>query len=274
MGDWTPRELRFSNLGLRLISSAILIPLGLGAVWTGNWALAAACAATAGVMAWEWGHISGFTRPAGLVVFAALACLSLPFGMPALTLGIMAAGAAFGLIVARGGWRHRGSAVFGLFYVTLMPACLWLLREGTWDGRSAALYFMSFVWASDAAAYFTGRGLGGPRLLPKESPNKTWSGAAGAVIACIVCGVAAADIERVPFMNWILAGAAISVTAQAGDLFESGLKRRFRVKDSGSILPGHGGVMDRVDGLGAVAILSTLLFLLVPDLPGMLGLSS
>jgi len=273
MGDWTPRELRFSNLGLRLVSAAVLIPFGLASVWFGGWALAIACALTAGVMAWEWGHISGFTRPAGLVLFAALTCLTLPLGMPALTLGAMAAGAVFGLNAAKGGWRNRGSAVFGLFYVTIMPACLWLLREGAWDGRSVALYFMTFVWASDAAAYFTGRGLGGPRLLPSESPNKTWSGAMGAVIACIVCGVAAADIERVPFVNWVLAGIAISVTAQVGDLFESGLKRRFRVKDSGSILPGHGGVMDRVDGLGTVATLSVLSFFLFPELPGMLGLS-
>ena len=272
MGDWTPRELRFSNLGLRLISSAILIPLGLAAVWAGGWGLAVACAVTAGVMAWEWGHISGFTRVAGLVAFAALACLTLPLGIPMVTLGAIAAGTVFVLMGAKGGWRIRGSAVFGLCYVTLLPASLWLLREGPWDGRAAALYFMSFVWASDAAAYFTGRGLGGPRLLPSESPNKTWSGAIGAVIACSLCGIAAADIERVPFVYWGFTGVAISVVAQAGDLFESGLKRRFRVKDSGSLLPGHGGVMDRVDGLGAVSFVTTLLFHSMPKLPDMLGL--
>lgn len=274
MGDWTPRELRFSNLGLRLISSAILIPLGLAAVWSGGWGLAVACALTAGVMAWEWGHISGFTRPFLLVVFAALTCLSLPLVMPAVSIGVLIAGAIFAALVAKGAWNHRGSAIFGLLYVTALPASLWLLREGPWDGRSAALYFMSFVWASDAAAYFTGRGLGGPRLLPKESPNKTWSGAIGAVVACIVCGTAAADIQRVPFIGWILAGIAISVVAQVGDLFESGLKRRFRVKDSGTILPGHGGVMDRVDGLGAVAFISVLTFYIAPNLPDVLGLQS
>ena len=272
MGDWTPRELRFSNLGLRLMSSAILIPLGLAAVWSGGWGLAIACAVTAGVMAWEWGHISGYPRTIALIVFAALGCLSLPLGMPTVTVAAIAAGAVFAAVGATGGWSQRGSAAFGLLYVTLLPVSLWLLREGPWDGRAAALYFMSFVWASDAAAYFTGRGLGGPRLLPKESPNKTWSGAVGAVIACIGCGIAAADIERVPFMHWIVAGIAISVVAQAGDLFESGLKRRFRVKDSGTILPGHGGVMDRVDGLGAVSFVTILLFHSVPNLPEMLGL--
>ena len=272
MGDWTPRELRFSNLGLRLMSSAILIPLGLAAVWSGGWGLALACAVTAGVMAWEWGHISGYMQPMGLIAFAALTCLVLPLGSLAITIAVVAAGLVFAAIGAKGSWSQRGSAVFGLLYVTLLPASLWLLREGPWDGREAALYFMSFVWASDAAAYFTGRGLGGPRLLPKESPNKTWSGAIGAVIACIGCGIAAADIEQVPFINWIAAGIAISVVAQAGDLFESSLKRRFRVKDSGTILPGHGGVMDRVDGLGAVAFYAMLLFHALPTLPEMLGL--
>ena len=155
MGDWTPRELRFSNLGLRLMSSAILIPLGIAAVWSGGWGLAVACAAAAGVMAWEWGHISGFIKPALLVVFAALACLALPIGNTGIALGVILAGIVFAAMTAKGGWNHRGSAVFGLIYVTLLPASLWLLREGPWDGRSAALYFMSFVWASDAAAYFT-----------------------------------------------------------------------------------------------------------------------
>lgn len=273
MGDWTPRELRFSNLGLRLISAAVLIPLGITGVWLGGWVLAVLCAAAAGIMALEWSRISGFPIPATLVAFAVAACLSLPLANPPVTAGILAAGAVFATVLAKGGLRNRGSAVFGLIYVSAMAMALWGLREGPWDGRPLALYFMSFVWASDAAAYFTGRGLGGPRLLPRESPNKTWSGAIGAVIACALCGLAAADIEGVAFLVWAVAGIAISVVAQVGDLFESGLKRRFKVKDSGTILPGHGGVMDRVDGLGAVAIVSVLVFLAVPVLPEILGLA-
>ncbi|MEZ5998847.1 MAG: phosphatidate cytidylyltransferase [Hyphomonas sp.] len=273
MGDWTPRELRFSNLGLRLISAAVLVPVGIGSVWFGGWVLGVMCALAAAVMALEWSRISGFVLPGAMVVFAAGACLSMPLDNPPLTAGILAAGAVFVSILAKGGPRNRGSAVFGLLYVSAMPIALWLLREGPWDGRPLALYFMTFVWASDAAAYFTGRGLGGPRLLPKESPNKTWSGAIGAVIACALCGLAAADIERVPFLNWAIAGVGISVVAQIGDLFESALKRRFKVKDSGSILPGHGGVLDRVDGLGAVAVVSVLVFLVAPALIEALGLA-
>jgi phosphatidate cytidylyltransferase len=131
---------------------------------------------------------------------------------------------------------------------------------------------MSFVWASDAAAYFFGRLFRGPRLLPKESPNKTWSGAIAGVLACAVCGYVAAGWQSAEPVAWIVAAMLVSVGAQAGDLFESGLKRRFKVKDSGTILPGHGGLLDRVDGLGAVSILATLTFLSVPAAPRLLGL--
>jgi phosphatidate cytidylyltransferase len=134
------------------------------------------------------------------------------------------------------------------------------------------MYFMSFVWASDAAAYFFGRMIRGPRLLPRESPNKTWSGAVAAVLVCALCGYVAAGWQGAEILPWMIAGMLLSVSAQAGDLFESGLKRRFKVKDSGTILPGHGGLLDRVDGLGAVSIFASLTFLSVPSVPRLLGL--
>jgi len=171
-----------------------------------------------------------------------------------------------------GGLRIRSAAMLGWFYVTAMAAGLWFLREGPWDGRTVALYFMSFVWASDAAAYFVGRGLGGPRLLPQESPNKTWSGATGALLFTAVCGIAAADLQNSSLILWVLLGASLSFTAQLGDLLESGLKRRFKVKDSSNLLPGHGGVLDRVDGLGAVGIVGSLLLWSFPSLSTALGL--
>jgi phosphatidate cytidylyltransferase len=198
-------------------------------------------------------------------------CVTLPVGLLWLSALVIVAGMAFCAITAAGGLRVRWTAAFGLFYVTAMASSLYFLREGPWDGRAAALFFMSFVWASDAAAYFTGRGLGGPRLLPSESPNKTWSGALGAVVACALCGLAGADIEMASFPVWIATGIAISVVAQCGDLFESGLKRRFKVKDAGNLLPGHGGVLDRVDGLGAVCIFGSLALYLIPGLSGALG---
>ncbi len=273
MGDWTPPERRFSQLGLRLLTAAILIPAGLFVVWFGGWWLAVACAIFGGIMAWEWAAMSGHPRGWLLSTGTVLFCLSLPLQLPWLHVGLTC----FGLVLAfasnAGGLRIRSAAMFGWLYVTAMAAGLWFLREGPWDGRAVALYFMSFVWASDAAAYFVGRGVGGPRLLPQESPNKTWSGATGALLFTGVCGIAAADLQQSSIILWVLLGISLSFTAQVGDLLESGLKRRFKVKDSSNLLPGHGGVLDRVDGLGAVGIVGSLVLWTVPTLASSLGLS-
>jgi phosphatidate cytidylyltransferase len=271
MGDWTPRDRRFSELGLRLMSAAVLIPVAIAMVWLGGWGLAIGCSVFAAVMALEWSGISAFPRGRAMAAAAALFCLSLPMGMQWLSASVLAAGMAYCAVTAAGSLRVKCTAAFGLLYVTAMAGGLYFLREGPWDGRAAALFFMSFVWASDAGAYFTGRGIGGPRLLPSESPNKTWSGALGAVTACGLCGLAAADIEMADFPVWIAVGVAISVVAQIGDLFESGLKRRFKVKDAGTLLPGHGGVLDRVDGLGAVCIFGSLALYAIPGLSNALG---
>ena len=272
MGDWTPPESRFSQLGLRLLTAALLIPAGLFVVWSGGWWLAAACALFGGIMAWEWAGMSGHPRGWLLSFAAALFCLSLPMDLTWLHVFLGCFGLALSFASNAGGLRIRSAAMLGWFYVTAMAAGLWFLREGPWDGRTVALYFMSFVWASDAAAYFVGRGLGGPRLLPQESPNKTWSGATGALLFTAVCGIAAADLQNSSLILWVLLGASLSFTAQLGDLLESGLKRRFKVKDSSNLLPGHGGVLDRVDGLGTVGIVGSLLLWSFPSLSTALGL--
>lgn len=272
MGDWTPTERRFSELPVRLASALILIPIALGAVWMGGWWLAVACAAFAYVMMLEWCAMSATPHPQILGVFGILFALSFPLVHAPVTLAIGAAAFTLALLGSRPGRATRISAGFGVIYVFAMVGGLYLLREGGWEGRSAALYFMSFVWASDAAAYFFGRAIGGPKLLPSESPNKTWSGAIAAVIACAICGYFAAGIEGVNPLAWIVCGMCISIMAQVGDLFESGLKRRFKVKDSGRILPGHGGLLDRVDGLGAVSVAGSIALTTMPGFAASLGL--
>lgn len=274
MGDWTAPDRRFSKIGQRLLTALVLIPIGLWVVWSGGWALAVACAVFAAAMAWEWGGMSGHPRAVWLCAAAAAFCLVLPLQTGWLQAFAGMAGLAFAFAATPGGVNLKVRTALGLIYVTAMAAALWLLREGPWDGLAAALYFMSFVWASDAAAYFTGRGLGGPRLLPHESPNKTWSGALGAVFVTCACGYAAADLEQVASLNWVIAAVLVSVTAQAGDLLESGLKRRFKVKDSSGLLPGHGGVLDRVDGLGAVAVVAVLVLWFFPAVRAALGLTA
>lgn len=260
MGDWTPENSRFSELGLRLASAAVLIPIALFCVWYGGWPLAICCAIMAALMSWEWAKMGGvaFSWLVGIPTVGA--CLSLMLEPVWLSPLLLAAGISLNFIVRKGGLRSRSVAAFGVLYVFALSGSLFLLRDGSWDGRELALYVMSMVWASDAAAYFTGRSLGGPRLLPSESPNKTWSGAIGAVVACVLCGILIGTLEHQAIFVWALFGGAVSVVAQIGDLFESGLKRRFKVKDSSALLPGHGGMLDRVDGLGAACLFAVVLF--------------
>ncbi|MFN3910458.1 phosphatidate cytidylyltransferase [Hyphomonas sp.] len=272
MGDWTPPDKRFSELPRRLLTALVLIPFALFAVWMGGWWLALGCSAFCAVMMLEWCRMSATPKEVSLAIVAALFALSLGTGDARISGALFTAAVVLAIVSAPSALTSRVSAGFGVVYVFAMVFGLFTLRDGPWDGRLAALYFMSFVWASDAAAYFFGRMFRGPRLLPKESPNKTWSGAIAGVIATALCGYVAAGWEDAAVLPWMVAGVLISVGAQAGDLFESGLKRRFKVKDSGTILPGHGGLLDRVDGLGAVSILSVLIFLSVPSLPGLLGL--
>lgn len=146
---------------------------------------------------------------------------------------------------------------FGGLIVTLAAVGgLWIIRDQL--GFVTALWVFAMVWATDIGAYFAGRAFGGARLAPSISPAKTWSGLFGGMIAALVVGASLGDragIEGVPL--WI--GAAIGLLAQLGDLFQSWMKRRAGVKDSGRIIPGHGGVFDRVDGLLPVAILLGIL---------------
>lgn len=272
MGDWTPPEQRFSELPLRLLTALFLIPFALFAVWMGSWWLAAGCGLFCAVMMVEWCRMSATPNEILLAGLAGVFGVSLALHNEFISWAIFVAAVVLAVVSSQRQAEARISGGFGVVYVFAMVFGLYTLREGPWDGRLAALYFMSFVWASDAAAYFFGRMIRGPRLLPKESPNKTWSGAISAVIACAFCGYLAAGWQDAEIVPWILTGTCISIGAQTGDLFESGLKRRFKVKDSGNILPGHGGLLDRVDGLGAVSILATLTFLSVPGLPALLGL--
>lgn len=259
-----------SDLVARLISAAVLIPIALYVVWAGGWWLAAGSAAFAWIMAYEWAGISDRKRLVFVTAFLGAAA------SPAwLVYGWLGAGAVLLLAVLSGVIlsSRRLIAAGGALYTALPPVFLLVLREGEWDGRTAALIIMATVWASDAAAYFAGRGFGGPALSPKDSPNKTWSGALGAVMSTMLCGLIAAGLVGGDRVVWLVFGAGVSIVAQLGDFYESLIKRRFGVKDAGSILPGHGGLMDRVDGFGAVCVVSVLAFSLYPQLVELLRLS-
>jgi phosphatidate cytidylyltransferase len=182
--------------------------------------------------------------------------LALAVGMDAQTVFLGALGAAllvflYGRLAGEGGWLWLAVA-----YAAIPAAALAFLRDGDAAGLWAILFLFAVVWATDILAYFVGRAVGGPKLAPSISPGKTWSGAIGGAAAGTLAGIGVAAAAASPASPWLIGLAALllSVLSQMGDLFESGLKRRFGVKDSGWLIPGHGGVMDRVDGLVAAAI--------------------
>ncbi|WP_164158291.1 phosphatidate cytidylyltransferase, partial [Sandarakinorhabdus rubra] len=229
----------------------------------------AALAAAAGlVMITEWAAMHrqpALGRRLGLAVLAGAAILT-HFGDWASALLLLGGAAGLGgLFLGRlgGGVQAKGARldrgfVLGLLYCALPVVALIWLRAQPW-GLYATLFVMAVVWGADIAAYFTGRALGGPKLAPAISPNKTWSGALGGLAGSLI----AASLVALIWPGYAnaagllrLAGLAVplAVLSILGDLYESGLKRRAGVKDSGSLLPGHGGVMDRLDGLVPAAV--------------------
>ena len=155
--------------------------------------------------------------------------------------------------------KGRGAAWYagGLAYALAAAVSLLWIRDRSDSGVTLVLWVFIIVWTTDIGAYFTGRAIGGPKLAPAISPGKTWAGFYGGIAAATICGGIWALFEGLPLVLLLLAP-LFSVASQGGDLFESWMKRRAKVKDSGRLLPGHGGVFDRVDGLLPVAILTAV----------------
>lgn len=196
------------NLTLRVASAAVLAPVALAAAYWGGWPFVMFWAAAAIGILWEW-------------------------------MGLVVKHAGSNLMWAAGGVLYAGAAFFG-------PV---VLRQDAGLGFTAVLFLFAVVWATDILAYFTGRVVGGPLLWPQASPKKTWSGALGGMLGAIAAAVAVAYAGGIGNLAAIAAvGLLLSVLSQAGDLFESAVKRRFAAKDASGLIPGHGGVMDRLDG--------------------------
>jgi phosphatidate cytidylyltransferase len=151
-------------------------------------------------------------------------------------------------------------ALCGVLYAGALLAATLLLRGDPRLGFVGIVFVFAVVWGSDILAYFVGRAVGGPKLMPRVSPSKTWSGAAGGTIASVGLGIAVAKLAGLESLGAIaLVALVLSLVSQAGDLLESALKRHFHVKDSGSLLPGHGGLMDRLDGFTTAVVAAALL---------------
>ena len=254
------------ELGQRILSGIVLILVALATTWMGGWAFAALWGAAGVMMAAEWIAMTA-ARPRRPLTFAAAAGL---VGLAiAVRLGpwpaapVLVVAATLVLLALLGATtRDRLWAVGGLAYavpVTLVPI---VVRDRPDLGLAGILWIFAVVWATDIVAFFVGRRLGGPKLWPRVSPGKTWSGFAGGLAAGTLAGLAVALLaaragQPLPLSlpALALAAALASIASQLGDLGESALKRRFAVKDSGRLIPGHGGVMDRLDGFVAVAFL-------------------
>jgi phosphatidate cytidylyltransferase len=240
----------------RILSALVLGPVTLAVVWFGGPAFDAFLALAGCLMAREWSRMTardqaGWTG-AALAVMALAAVGATAAGMApgSIAVGLLAGGVVVYGLARSGGvqaplWLAAGVVIVGL----PCGAFVWL-RGVPEIGRPAVFWLFAVVWATDIGAYAVGRSVGGPRLAPRISPNKTWAGLAGGVVAAaMVGGGGAVWFGAGDALGPGLLGAGLAVVAQSGDLGESLAKRRFGVKDTGALIPGHGGLLDRVDGL-------------------------
>lgn len=250
-----------SELSRRIVSAIVLAMIAIAALWIGGWVFTILVIVLAAIGLWEWTGICGALDPPWLrTCFIAALVLGLVLahiGNLTWALALLAGAAALALTTACAR-RAYGWAALGIIYVAIPSIALIEFRQAA--GLLIIVFVALIVWATDIAAYFGGRAIGGPKLWPLVSPKKTWSGAATGLTGAIV--VALIFTVIVGTGNWLTAlllAILLSLGAQAGDLAESAFKRRFGVKNSGTIIPGHGGVLDRVDGLYVALALAWLL---------------
>lgn len=253
-----PPPAKWQDLGLRALSAFILIPAVIADVWAGG-AWFAVCVALVGVlMAREWSDLVHGGDPAQFAIHAAAGLVgAIGPGGPLVSLVLIAALALAGVAL-----RPRGGAwsYLGVAYVGLPAMAFFLLRADAAHGAAAILFVLIAVWVADTLAFFAGRIVGGPKLWPAVSPKKTWAGLGGAVVGGALAAVAFASAAGYGgLLPLALTGAAIGLVEQGGDLLESALKRHYGVKDSGRLIPGHGGILDRVDGLVAAAMFAGII---------------
>ena len=255
------KRFNWTNLRVRVASATVLVPTVVAAVWFGGVWFLALIAVCIGLLAREWGMMSAPRAPKGVALAIGAAVLVAVVAAFRehyyLTWPLLAAGAILAALLARGAVERRADAAYGVIYIA--PACiamLWLRLQDA--GLSWTLLLFAVTWFSDIFAFVVGSVLKGPKLWPAFSPNKTWSGffggLAAASIAAIGIDALSGRLPALPDMNlsWPIAaliGLFGGLATMTGDLWESMLKRRFGVKDSGDLIPGHGGMLDRVDGL-------------------------
>lgn len=261
------------NLTLRIVSGVVLAPLVLVLAYLGGWFFLVLCGLAAGGVLWEWSRLVAgrsdpyLLAPGALALAAAFALAGT--GEPGGAALAIVLGAIFAGVLslagpkepngrAGGTWSAGGVLYAGTAF--LGPA---LLRRDPEFGFTAFLFLAAAVWMTDICAYATGRAIGGPLLWPRVSPNKTWAGAVGGLVGGVAGGIVvayASGVEGVAAVGVI--ALVLSALAQLGDLAESAIKRRFGAKDASHLIPGHGGLMDRLDGFLVAAMAALLIGIL------------
>jgi phosphatidate cytidylyltransferase len=243
--------------------SAVVLAIAVaGLTWLGGLPFAAMILIVCCIVAWEWSRIiRGGTIDAAMVAHISVVALAIGlsvYGLIGLAVLALTIGAILVNLLTVG--RHPGLSALGVPYAGLPAvALIWLRSDSPW-GLWAVGFLVLVVAATDVGAYFAGRLIGGPKLWPQVSPNKTWAGLIGAMItSAVIAALFARVVLGVHALPLAGLAMALAVVAQAGDLGESMLKRRFGAKDASNIIPGHGGFMDRVDGLVTAAIVAALL---------------
>ena len=257
------------NFRIRALSAAILIPITLVVVWVGGWLYLLLLSVAIALLAVEWAGMSApaaRNRAAAVLLVAVLAPLFTGYMHSAAAAWIvMGATALAAALLSRGLGERAVDAAFGVIYLAPPALALWWLRSGS-DGFGWTLLLLLVCWSADSAAFAGGNIFKGPRLWPRFSPNKTWSGfltglLAGAMVGAALTALHWSGVREVAL--GALIGLVTALAAMGGDLWESMLKRRFGVKDSGDLIPGHGGLLDRVDGLMFAALALAVVRLVV-----------
>lgn len=251
------RKGSFADVGMRTLSALVLAAIAIAATWTGGVVFRVLAVLGSALIFIEWMRMAraDHTSPRWLIPAIALAALEISLFsrdsravLTVVLVGIVCSAVA-GFFAGR---NYAGLAA--LVYAGMSAVAFAFLRDDDRAGLIAILFLFAIVWATDVMAYFCGRLFGGPKLAPSISPGKTWSGAAGGTAGGIAAAfVFAFCIGQRPTLGIGAAGLLLSVVGQIGDLFESAVKRRYGVKDSSRLIPGHGGLMDRIDALVAAA---------------------
>jgi len=250
------------NLLMRVMAAAVLAPAAIAIAYAGGWLWLGLVTLAAIGLYVEWLTIVGARSPrvlaAGIMTLFG-AAVWLGIGRIGVTFVIVALGVVVAALLSphRRGWAALG----GCYAFAALIASVLVRLDQVW-GFTALMFVLLIVWVTDIGGYFAGRGIGGPKLWPRVSPKKTWAGAIGGLVASLAVAGAFAALDLGKAGPLLMISGVLSVVSQLGDLFESAVKRRFGVKDSSQIIPGHGGLLDRLDGfVAAIAMAAIIGFL-------------